>query len=153
MGKDNDETLHCSNPGRVCSATQPQSGKMVRSRKSARRRRTDVSLEKRSRVSSSTDPSCDSDYPESTTGESTSDLTPAELEGIEFGKHVKVQSPFGMDLEKSEGGSVEGSINAMDMCESSTRSIENNLAECTLRDGEQWWKNALEQKSVPFSSA
>ncbi|KAH7824875.1 uncharacterized protein MONOS_7071 [Monocercomonoides exilis] len=153
MGKDNDETKQCSNAGRVCSATQSQSGKMVRSRKSARRRRTDVSLEERSRVSSSTDPACDSDDPESTTGESTSDITPAELEGTELGELVKVQSPFGMDLEESEGGYVEGSIDATDRCESSTRSIEDNLAECTFRDGEQWWKNALEQKSIPFSLA
>ncbi|KAH7819580.1 uncharacterized protein MONOS_13605 [Monocercomonoides exilis] len=58
-----------------------------------------------------------------------------------------------MDLEESKGGSVEVSIDAMERCESSTRSIEYNLAECTFRDGEQWRKNALEQKSVPFSLA
>ncbi|KAH7818412.1 uncharacterized protein MONOS_8784 [Monocercomonoides exilis] len=56
-----------------------------------------------------------------------------------------------MDLEKSKGGSVERSINAYSRREFSTRSIEDNLAECTLRDGKQWWKNAMEQKSIPFS--
>ncbi|KAH7818864.1 uncharacterized protein MONOS_14016 [Monocercomonoides exilis] len=92
-------------------------------------------------------------YPESTTGESSSDITPAELEGTELGKLVEIHSAYGIDQEESEGGSVEVSIDAMDRYESSTRSIEDNQAECTLRDGEQWWKNALEQKSVPFSSA
>ncbi|KAH7819342.1 uncharacterized protein MONOS_12009 [Monocercomonoides exilis] len=73
-------------------------------------------------------PSCAADHSndsESEKGESTSDLTPAELERPELGYSFEVDTTQELGLEAAKGSVTERPFNAMDECLSSSRTVED----------------------------
>ncbi|KAH7825809.1 uncharacterized protein MONOS_13289 [Monocercomonoides exilis] len=107
------------------------------------------------RVRSGTPPnSTDSnDDSEGTEGESTSSITPAELEGAELGCVIGEDTSSDIRMEESENSVEKGAINNKHRCMSPSRQIESHIDQSTREKGESWWKRALEERSFPVSLA
>ncbi|KAH7823764.1 uncharacterized protein MONOS_1844 [Monocercomonoides exilis] len=80
-------------------------------------------------------------------GESTSDLTPAELERPERGRSFDVDTTQELGLEAAEGSVTERPLNEIDECRSFSRTVEDCVIESIQRDGEELRKRTLEQKA------
>ncbi|KAH7828742.1 uncharacterized protein MONOS_16372 [Monocercomonoides exilis] len=140
-----------SDTGRLCSSTQPQGRALVRNRKPIGRRRSGLSMEERVRSGTppnSTDSDDDSEGPE---GESTSSITPAELEGAELGCIIGEDTSSDIRMEESENSVEKGAINDKHRCMSPSRQIESHIDQSTREKGESWWKRVLEERSFPVS--
>ncbi|KAH7828256.1 uncharacterized protein MONOS_8122 [Monocercomonoides exilis] len=144
---DSEDSSEDTDTGCICSKSQSQVGEMVWHQQSDCRGWSHGSMERRSCFGS---PSCAADCindSESEKGESTSDLTPAELERPELGHSFEVDTTQELGLEAAKGSVTERPLNAMDECQSSSRTVEDRVVESIQRDGEEWWKRALEQKA------
>ncbi|KAH7823784.1 uncharacterized protein MONOS_1865 [Monocercomonoides exilis] len=150
---DSEDSSEDTNTGCVCGSSQSQVGEMVWHQQSDCRGWSHSSMERRSCFGS---PSCAADCindSESEKGESTSDLTPAELERPELGRSFEIDTTQELGLEAAEGSLTERPFNAMDECQSSSRTVEDRVVESIQRDGEEWWKRALEQKAFSTNLA
>ncbi|KAH7817892.1 uncharacterized protein MONOS_15488 [Monocercomonoides exilis] len=121
-----------------CIGTQSQSGKMVWSRQSNCRRWIDSSLEQRVCSSSSTDTSDSDGNTKGSDGESSSDYTPAELEGSELGHPSSNQQLLQLGIELQLQDSSGGAMDEEDGGLSSSREDEGNYAESIRERGEAW---------------
>ncbi|KAH7825989.1 uncharacterized protein MONOS_4560 [Monocercomonoides exilis] len=142
-----------SNAGRLCSSTQPQGRSLVRNWKPIGRRRSSISMEER--VRSGTPPSSpdSNDDSEGTEGESTSSITPAELEGAGLGCAIGEDASSDIQMEESENSTEKGSINGKHRCMSSSRPVKSHIHQSTRVKGESWWRRALEERSFQVSLA
>ncbi|KAH7829215.1 uncharacterized protein MONOS_14940 [Monocercomonoides exilis] len=136
-----------SNAGRLCSSAQPQGRSLVRNWKPIGRRRSSISMEER--VRSGTPPSSpdSNDDSEGTEGESTSSITPAELEGAELGCAIGEDASSDIRMEESENSTEKGSINGKHRCMSSSRQVKSHIDQSTelkaRAGGEGLWKKDL----------
>ncbi|KAH7819663.1 uncharacterized protein MONOS_16698 [Monocercomonoides exilis] len=136
-----------------CIGTQSQSGKMVWSGQSNCRRRIDSSLEQRVCSSSSTDTSDSDGNTKGSDGESSSDYTPAELEGSELGHPSSNKQLLQLGVELQLQDSSGGSMDEEDGSLPSSREDESDLAESIKKRGEAWWMHALHERNVRLELA
>ncbi|KAH7822363.1 uncharacterized protein MONOS_14230 [Monocercomonoides exilis] len=121
-----------------CIGTLSQSGTMVWSGQSNCRRRIDSSLEQRMCSSSSSDYSesiCDSN---SSDKESSSDSTPAELEGSELGHPASNEQLLQLGIELQLQDSLGGAMYEEDRSLPSSRKDESDPAESIKERDEAW---------------
>ncbi|KAH7830343.1 uncharacterized protein MONOS_16220 [Monocercomonoides exilis] len=142
-----------SDTGRLCSSTQPQGRALVRNRKPIGRRRSGLSMEERVRSGTHPNSTDSNDDSEGTEGESTSSITPAELEGAELECIIGEDTSSNIRMEESKNSVEKGAINDKHRCMSPSRQIESHIDQSTREKGESWWRRALEERSFPVSLA
>ncbi|KAH7825381.1 uncharacterized protein MONOS_11388 [Monocercomonoides exilis] len=110
-------------------------------------------MEERVRSGTPSNSSDSNDDSEGTEGESTSSITPAELEGAELRCVIGEDASSDIRMEESENSVEKGAINDKHRCMSPSRQIESHIDQSTREKGESWWKRALEERSFPVSLA